>query len=143
MIATAARISAYSAIVWPRTNSLALTYAFFAKSIVNPLSARQCRGDNFAGRSDAPAGLQPCPYLELAVDAGQQRGDRGAHQLVTGINDDGDRCKDQRILSHRLTARKLVCPNVDFSYEVHFEAPLRSAKPRAIDRRETHVPPAS
>src|SRR5579862_2138785 len=61
--------------------------------------------------------------LELAVYAAQQGGDRRAHGLVANENHDRDCRENQRILSHRLSAREPICLHVHLPDQIHFRVP--------------------
>src|SRR5580692_10577808 len=130
MTATAARISAYSAIVWPRTNPSAFTKYFLTKSISRP-HLTNCVLDRLPGRSWTGGGSSPPPgleirpmlELELGVHGAEQRGDSRAHLLVGNEHDDGDGRHDQRVLSHRLAVLALGHLYKQFRQLIHFPCP--------------------
>src|SRR5208283_3426604 len=130
MTATAARISAYSAIVWPRTNPSAFTKYFLTKSIslshLDQLSSfGRLRWSLDRRGLETPAGLEVCPMLELelAIHGGQQRGDGRAHLLVGNEHNYRDRRHDQRVLSHGLAVLALGHLHKQFRQLVHFPCP--------------------
>jgi glyoxylate reductase len=84
--------------------------------------------DVFAGRLPRFC-ANPRVSLRRYTDATLPRLGR-THQLVADIHNDRDRCENQRILGHRLAARKLTRPDVCLFYQVHCQSPVRSAVPR-------------
>src|SRR5277367_3895902 len=130
MTATAAKISAYSAIVWPRTNPSAFTKYFLTKSIspshldqLHPVRAAWLVFGPARARSPRRPRVLPVLELELAVHGGEQRGDGRAHLLVGNEHDNRDRRHDQRVLSHRLAVLALGHLHKQFRQLIHFPCP--------------------
>src|SRR5208282_4872222 len=111
MTATAAIISAYSAIVWPRANSSAFTYSFLTRFI----SCSSVRA------SATPSAVHPVgARLEVLIHGAQQAADVRTHQLVAGIDNYRDGRENQRIFSHRLAAREPISLHIQFPDQIHF-----------------------
>src|SRR5487761_1327801 len=62
--------------------------------------------------------------LELGVNTGQKRSDSRTHGLVSNEYHHRDRRKDQRVLGHRLTARRLTRLHVQSCKVIHLGSPF-------------------